>query len=44
MRDYELRIKKNLIVFKVQVPYNSDFIPENSGLSAENAYFWRDNF
>lgn len=26
-----------------QVPYNSDFAPENSGLSAENAYLGRDN-
>ena len=28
---------------KAQVPYNSDFTPENSGLSAKNTYFWRDN-
>ena len=28
---------------ETQVPYNSDFTPENSDLSAENAYFWRDN-
>ena len=26
-----------------QIPYNSDFTPKNSGLSAENTYFWMDN-
>jgi len=28
---------------EAQVPYNSDFTPDNSGLSAKNSYFWRDN-
>jgi putative transposase len=28
---------------EAQAPYNSDFTPENSGLSAKNTYFWRDN-
>jgi hypothetical protein len=26
-----------------QVPYNSDFTPENSDLRAKNTYFWSDN-
>ena len=28
---------------EAQVPYNGDFTPKNNDLSAENAYFWRDN-
>ena len=28
---------------EAQAPYNSDFTPENSGLSAKNTYFWGDN-
>jgi putative transposase len=28
---------------EAQVPYNSDFTPENNGLRAENAYFSEDN-
>ena len=28
---------------EAQVPYNGNFTPENSGLRAKNAYFWRDN-
>jgi putative transposase len=28
---------------ETQIPYNSDFAPENSDLRAENAYFWNDN-
>jgi REP element-mobilizing transposase RayT len=28
---------------ETQIPYNSDFAPENSDLRAENAYFWKDN-
>jgi len=28
---------------EAQVPYNSDFTPENSELRAKNTYFWSDN-
>ena len=28
---------------EAQVPYNSDFAPENSDLRAKNTYFWNDN-
>ena len=28
---------------EVQVPYNSDFTPENSELRAKNTCFWSDN-
>jgi len=28
---------------EAQAPYNSDFTPENSNLSAKNTYFWRYN-
>jgi len=28
---------------EAQVPYNSDFIPENSRLRAENTYIWIEN-
>jgi len=28
---------------EAQVPYNSDFTPENSDLRAEKTYFWSDN-
>jgi putative transposase len=28
---------------EAQIPYNSDFTPENSGLRSENAYLWMDS-
>jgi len=28
---------------EAQVPYNSDFTPENSELRAKNTYFWSNN-